>query len=145
MTLLIVLSPGLPAACGMPERNRRSVEYFDASTTWGIAECIAKFERDQAEDTRRNLGILRARAAVAREALFPDRLEERMPQIAAVVIGYLNGERRSNRERASAVGVSDSTCREVWASLVDWLLVQMIEAEQWASLQLRRAVGGNFG
>lgn len=72
----------------MEERNRRARGYFDARTTLGIAECITKFERDQAESTRRNLGVLRARVAVARDQLFPERLGERMPQIASVALGY---------------------------------------------------------
>jgi hypothetical protein len=124
----------------LEERNRRSRSFIDARTLWGITDCIAKFERDQGEQTRRNLGVLKARAAVAREQLFPERLEERMPQIAAVTMGYMKGERLSNRERAAALGVSDSTYREGWAVVVDWLLTQMAEAEQRAAERLRRAV-----
>lgn len=124
----------------MEERNHRSRRYFDARTTWGIAECIAKFERDHAEGTRRNLGVLKARAAVARDQLFPERLEERMPQIAAVAIGYMKGERLSNRERAAAMGVSESAYRQGWATVVDWLLTKMVEAEELAANQFAIAV-----
>ena len=52
----------------MEERNRRSKEYADARATWGIAECIARFNRDQGVGTRRYLEILKARVAVARPA-----------------------------------------------------------------------------
>jgi hypothetical protein len=124
----------------MEERNRRSRNYFDARTTSGIAECIAKFERDKTEATIRNLGVLKARAAVAHDMLFPERLEERMPQIAAVAIGYMKGERTSNRERATAIGVSESAYRQVWASVVDWLITQMIEAEECAARKFAQAL-----
>ncbi|MGR4897493.1 hypothetical protein ACIPR8_19815 [Stenotrophomonas sp. LARHCG68] len=124
----------------LEERNRRTRGFIDARTLWGIAECIAKFERDQAEATRRNLGVLKARAAVARESLFPERLEERMPQIAAVAIGYMKGERHSNRERAASMGVSESAYRKAWAIVVDWLITEMVEAEEAAACAFARAV-----
>ncbi|WP_303748397.1 hypothetical protein [Stenotrophomonas pigmentata] len=124
----------------MEERNRRSRAYFDARTTWGIAECMAKFNRNIDEVTRRNLDILKARAALARDDLLPERLEERMPQIAAVSIGYMKGERLSNRERATALGVSESSYREAWAAVVDWLLTEMVAMESVAVRSLRRAL-----
>lgn len=126
----------------MEERNLRSLTYFDARTNFGIAECIAKFERDHAEGTRRNLVVLKARAAVARGQLFPERLDERMPQIAAVAIGYMKGKRLSNRERAAALGMSESAYREGWAPIVDWLLTQLVDAEQLAAQEFGRAVQG---
>ncbi|WP_313171429.1 hypothetical protein [Stenotrophomonas sp.] len=122
----------------LEERNRRSRSFIDARTLWGITDCIAKFERDQDEKTRRNLGVLKARAAVAREQLFPDRLEERMPQIAAITIGYMKGERLSNRERAAAMGMSESAYRQAWAAVVDWVLSRILEAEADAARDLRR-------
>ncbi|WP_313493736.1 hypothetical protein [Stenotrophomonas sp.] len=124
----------------LEERNRRSRSSIDARTLWGIKDCIARFERDQSEQTRRELGVLKARAAVARDQLFPERLEERMPQIAAVAMGYMKGERLSNRERAAAMGVSESAYRQVWADVVDWLLTHMVEAEQRAANQFEIAV-----
>jgi len=126
----------------MEERNRRSKDYADARATWGIAECIARFNKHQQESTQRHLGILKARVAVARELLMPERLEERLPEIAAVALGYMKGERLSNRERASALGVSDSTYRETWASVVDWLQAHLVEAERCAVRQFFRVVSG---
>lgn len=120
------------------ERNRRSRNYVDARSTWGIAECFAKFERDNRDGTRRTLEILKARTSVARAALFPERLEERMPQIVVVVTGYLKGDRLSNRERASALKVSESTYRQGWAYLVDWLITEAVEKEQCAAERLQR-------
>lgn len=122
----------------LEERNRRSRSFIDARTLWGITDCIAKFERDQGEQTRRNLGVLKARAAVAREQLFPERLEERMPQIAAITIGYMKGARLSNRERAAAMGMSESAYRQAWAAVVDWVLSRILEAEADAAHDLRR-------
>ena len=116
----------------LEERNRRSRSYIDAKTIWGIADCMAKFERDRSEPTCRTLSMLKARAVLARERLFPEKLEDRMPQIAAITMGYMKGERLSNRERAAVLGVSDSTYREGWASVVDWLLTELIEAERGA-------------
>ncbi|WP_293716449.1 MULTISPECIES: hypothetical protein [unclassified Stenotrophomonas] len=127
----------------MEERARRLNEYFDAKTTLGIADCIAKFHRDRSEAGRRNIGILRARVSVAHDRLFPDRLEERLPDITAVCIGHMRGERLSNRERAAAIGVSDSSYREAWAGVVDWLLARLVEAEQQAACRLRKAVDPN--
>lgn len=124
----------------MEERNRRSRIYFDARTLWGITECIAKFERDQGEGTRRNLSVQKARAALAREQLFPERLEDRMSQIVTVAMGYMKGERLSNRERAAALGVGDPAYRETWANVVDWLLTRLVEAEQSAARDFLRAV-----
>lgn len=117
----------------LEERNRRSKDYADARATWGIAECMARFNRDREERTVRHLEILKARVAIARDRLWPEHLEERMPEIATVAIGYMKGERLSNRERATALGVGDSTYREGWAEVVDWLLTQMLEAEQCAA------------
>ncbi|MNM21170.1 hypothetical protein D3C81_315280 [compost metagenome] len=124
----------------MEERNRRSKAHIDARTIWGIAECMAKFHRGSDEATLRNVGILKARAAVARDQQLPERLDERMPHIAAVVIGFMKGERLSNRERASALGVSESAYRQVWAAVVDWLLVEMRDAEQSAARQLSKTL-----
>lgn len=128
----------------LEERNRRCRSFIDARTLWGITDCIAKFERDQGESTRRNLGVLKARAAVAHDQLFPDRLEERMPQIAAVAMGYMKGERLSNRERAAAMGVSESAYRQGWSAVVDWLLTRMVEAEQEAAQKLALALSSNI-
>ncbi|WP_312368101.1 hypothetical protein [Stenotrophomonas sp.] len=124
----------------LEERNRRSRAYHDARTTWGIAECMAKFHRDRDVGSQRNLGVLKARAAVTREQLLPERLEERMPQIVAVVIGYMKGERLSNRERAAALGVSESGYRQFWAPVVDWLLTQLMEAEESAARSFGKAL-----
>lgn len=124
----------------LEERNLRSRCFIDAKTLWGIKDCIARFERDQSEQTRRDLGVLKARAAVAREQLFPERLEERMPQIAAVAVGYMKGGRLSNRERAAAMGVSESAYRQVWASVVDWLIGRMVEAENRAERSFTNAL-----
>ena len=124
----------------LEERNLRSRCFIDAKTLWGIKDCIAGFERDQSEQTRRDLAVLKARAAVAREQLFPERLEERMPQIAAVAMGYMKGERLSNRERATALGVSESSYREAWAAVVDWLLTEMVAMEGVAVRSLRHAL-----
>ena len=124
----------------MEERNRRSKEYGDARATWGIAECIARFNRDRDEGTHRQLGILKARVAVARDLLMPERLEERLPEIVAVAVGYMKGERLSNRERASALGVGESSYRESWVKVVDWLLTELIEAEAGAARCFRNAL-----
>ena len=126
----------------LEERNRRSRSFIDARTLWAITDCIAKFERDQCEQTRRNLGVLKARAAVAREQLFPERLEERMPQIAAVAMGYMKGERLSNWERAASIGVSESAYRQCWSDVVDWLLTRMVEAGQDAARVFSRSLRG---
>lgn len=117
----------------MEERNRRAKAYVDARTTWGIAECIAKFHRAGDIESCRKLAILKARVAVARDRQLPERLDDRMPHIAAVVIGCLKGERLSNRERALFLGVSESAYRQAWAAVVDWLLSQLIEAEAGAA------------
>lgn len=124
----------------LEERNRRSRSFIDARTLWGITDCIAQFERDPGEQTRRNLGALKARAALAREQLFPERLEERMPQIAAVAMGYMKDERLSNRERAAAMGVSESAYRQGWSGVVDWLLTRIVEAEQDAARVFSRSL-----
>lgn len=124
----------------LEERTRRSKDYADARATWGIAECMAQFNRDREERTVRNLEILKARVAVARERLWPERLEERMPEIATVTIGYMKGGRPSNRERATAIGVSESAYRQAWAEVVDWLLTQMVEAEESATRMFAQAV-----
>ncbi|MCG8275389.1 hypothetical protein [Stenotrophomonas sp. NLF4-10] len=124
----------------LEERNRRSKDYADARATWGIAECMARFNRDREERTVRHLDILKARVAVARDRLWPERLEERLPEIATVAIGYMKGERLSNRERATVVGVSESAYRQVWVGVVDWLLTQMVEAEAAAVRKFAQAV-----
>ncbi|MBD9534670.1 hypothetical protein IB227_02245 [Stenotrophomonas sp. STM01] len=124
----------------LEERNRRSRRFIDARTLWGIADCIAKFERDQGEQTRRNLSMLKARAAVARDQLFPEKLEERMVKIVLVVIGYMRGERLSNRERAHVLNVSESTYRECWAKVVDWLQTRAVDCERAAAKELARTL-----
>ncbi|MFZ6696805.1 hypothetical protein ACO0J1_13645 [Stenotrophomonas acidaminiphila] len=124
----------------LEERNRRSKDYADARATWGIAECMARFNRDREERTVRHLEILKARVAIARDRLWPERLEERMPEIATVAIGYMKGERLSNRERATALWVSESAYRQVWVEIVDWLLTQLVEAEEAAARAFAKAV-----
>lgn len=126
----------------LEERNRRSKDYADARATWGIAECMARFNRDREERTVRHLEILKARVAIARDRLWPERLEDRIPQIAALAIGYMKGERLSNRGRAMALGVGESSYRECWVEVVDWLLSQLIDAEQCAARNFDSAVGG---
>lgn len=124
----------------LEERNRRSKDYADARATWGIAECMARFNRDRDERTTRHLEILKARVAIARDRLWPERLEERLPEIAAVAIGYLKGERLSNRERAAALGITESTYREGWAAVVDLTITKLVAKEQQAALNLKFAL-----
>lgn len=131
------------ARLAMEERNRRSKAYVDARTTWGIAECMANFDRRTDVWTRRNLEILKARADVARGLLLPESLEQRMPQIAALAIGYMKGGRLSNRERAATMGVSESAYRQGWVDVVEWIIARVVEAEQTAARQLKQAVARN--
>lgn len=63
-----------------------------------------------------------------------------MPQIAAVAMGCMKGERLSNRERAAAMGVSKSAYRQGWSAVVDWLLTRMVEAEQDAARVFSRSL-----
>lgn len=67
----------------LEERNRRSNEYAGARATLGIAECVARFNKDRQDGTQRHLAILRTRVA--------------LPEASSCLRGWRNGCRKLQR------------------------------------------------
>lgn len=120
----------------MDEASHRGNRHAEAKTRWGMAVSLATFHADRSEATRRDLAILKARVGVARDQLWPDTLHERMPMLARLLIGYLRGERLSNREKAARLKMDESTWRGKWSVVFETLLGTLIDAEQLAARQL---------
>lgn len=113
----------------LDEQHRRRAVFSEAQTSYGLAECLATYHRDRDEASRRNLAILQAKVAVARDNLWSDKLAERLPKMAGLLLGFMQGKRYSNVEKAKALGMDESSYRERWASVYEWMLSRMIDAE----------------
>ncbi len=119
----------------MDEATRRGILHGEAKTRWGMASSLASFRGDRSEAMRRELAILKARVGVARDQLWPDTLHERMPALARLLIGYMRGERLSNREKSVRLKIDESTWRGKWSGIFEHLLGMLIDAEQHAARQ----------
>lgn len=119
----------------MNEAARRGILHGEAKTRWGMAASLASFHGDRSDAMRRELAILKARVGVARDQLWPDTLHERMPALARLLIGYMRGERLSNREKSARLKIDESTWRSKWNDIFEHLLGILIDAEQHAARQ----------
>lgn len=122
----------------MNEATRRGILHGEAKTRWGMAASLATFHGDKSEAMRRELAILKARVGVARDQLWPDTLHERMPALARLLIGYMRGERLSNREKSARLKMDESTWRSKWSGIFEHVLSILIDAEQDAAKQFSR-------
>lgn len=124
----------------MDESFRRVGAHCEAKTLWGLSESLAGFHRNKTQETKQHLTDLKAKMHEAREKLWPERLHEVLPVMAGLLIGFMRGERLSARERARRLGMDESTYRERWSDVYEWLLSKMLDAEQEAARDLGRAL-----
>ncbi len=124
----------------MDEYYGRKARYAEAQTTWGLAECLAVYHKDRGGESKRNREILKARVAVARENLWPERISQLLPRIAALLVGYMQGKRLTKAQKAKALEMDESSYRKGWEPVFEWMLTRMIEAEAEAVRQLEAAL-----
>lgn len=124
----------------MDEYYGRKARYAEAQTTWGLAECLATYHRDRSGESKKNREILKARVAVARDNLWPERLSQLLPRIASLLVGYMKGDRLTKTQKAKALEMDESSYRKGWEPIFEWMLTQMIEAEAEAARQLEAAL-----
>lgn len=124
----------------MKEWATRMQAHTDARCNYGLADSLAKFARDRSEATTRNLSILQARVAVARDNLWPEKLEDKLPMLIPILLRTMKGEKHSNVERAKAMGMDESSYRERWAKVYEWMLSKMIDEEQAAARAMEQAL-----
>lgn len=124
----------------MEEYYSRKAKYAEAQTNFGLAECLAVYHRERSEESRKSRDILKAKVAVARENLWSDRLPDRLPQMASLLVGYMRGDRLSNAEKAKALKIDESSYRQSWQKIFDWMLSRMIDEEAEAARCLENAL-----
>lgn len=124
----------------MKEWATRMQAHTDARCTYGLAETLAKYAKDRSPATVRNLAILQARVAVARDNLWPERLEDKLPMLVPMLLRAMKGEKHSNVERAKAMGIDESSYRERWSKVYEWMLTKMIDEEQAAARAMEQAL-----
>ena len=124
----------------MKEWATRMQAHTDARCTFGLAETLAKYAKDRSPATVRNLAILQARVAVARDNLWPERLEDKLPMLVPMLLRAMKGEKHSNVDRAKAMGIDESSYRERWSKVYEWMLTKMIDEEQAAARAMEQAL-----
>lgn len=124
----------------MREWATRVQAHTDARCTYGLAETLAKYAKDRSPATVRNLAILQARVAVARDNLWPERLEDKLPILVPMLLRAMKGEKHSNVDRAKAMGIDESSYRERWSKVYEWMLTKMIDEEQAAARAMEQAL-----
>lgn len=124
----------------MKEWATRMQAHTDARCTYGLAETLAKYAKDRSPATVRNLAILQARVAVARDNLWPERLEDKLPMLVPMLLRAMKGEKHSNVDRAKAMGINESSYRERWSKVYEWMLTKMIDEEQAAARAMEQAL-----
>jgi len=124
----------------MKEWATRMQAHTDARCTYGLAETLAKYAKDRSPATVRNLAILQARVAVARDNLWPERLEDKLPMLVPMLLRAMKGEKHSNVDRAKAMGIDESSYRERWSKVYEWMLTKMIDEEQAAARAMEQAL-----
>lgn len=117
----------------MDESSSRVRMHCEARTLWGLSESLAGFHQNRTGATRHHLAELKTKMQDARKRLWPDRLHEVLPILVGLLIGFMKGERLSSRERARRMGMDESTYRERWSDVYEWLLWKMLDAEQEAA------------
>ncbi|PJL41053.1 hypothetical protein B9Y78_08080 [Stenotrophomonas maltophilia] len=124
----------------MKEWATRMQAHTDARCTYGLAETLAKYAKDRSPATVRNLAILQARVAVARDNLWPEKLEDKLPMLVPMLLRAMKGEKHSNVDRAKAMGINESSYRERWSKVYEWMLTKMIDEEQAAARAMEQAL-----
>lgn len=127
----------------MDESYLRVRVHCEARTLWGLSESLADFHQNRTVATRHHLAELKAKMQDARNRLWPDRLHEVLPVLVGLLMGFMKGERLSSRERARRLGMDESTYRERWSDVYEWLLSKMLDAEQEAAKAFSKALRQN--
>lgn len=114
--------------------------YFAARTQYGMRKAQVLWDKDLSVGTEVELAILYGKMKSAEYSCWPESLAERLPALVVLVIAHMQGVRVSNRKKAKLLRVDESTYRESWWRVYEWVLTEAIEAEQEAA----RAFGGTL-
>lgn len=130
------------AKVAMAEWAARMRAHADARCHYGLAESIAKFSKDRSEATARQVAILKARVAVARENLWPEKLQDKLPILIPILLHTMKRDKEvdSNAKRAKLLGMAESSYRQSWAPVYEWMLSRMIDEEQGAARAMEAAL-----
>lgn len=130
------------AKVAMTEWAVRMRAHADARCNYGLAESLAKFNGDRSEETTRQRSILKARVAVARENLWPEKLQDKLPVLIPILLHTMKRDKRvdTNAKRADLLGMTESSYRQTWAPVYEWMLSRMIDEEQAAARAMEMAL-----
>lgn len=130
------------AKVAMGEWADRMRRHADARCNYGLAGTLAKFNHDRSEATTRHLGILAARVAVARDNLWPEKLEDKLPVLIPILLHTMkrDGEVETATKRAALMGMTEASYRQTWAQVYEWMLSRMIDEEQAAARAMEQAL-----
>lgn len=124
----------------MDEWSAREQAYIEAKVERGLVVSLSRYHRAALDFKTRS--SLDAAVDEARAHRWPEKLEDRLEEVVRIaVLDLFGAEGTSNRDRAKAMGLSESGYREVWAGVVTWLYCVMRDAEAeagrhlWAALQ----------
>ncbi|EKT4106599.1 hypothetical protein QEG46_002595 [Stenotrophomonas maltophilia] len=130
------------AKVAMEEWAARMRAHADARCNYGLAFSLAKFNRDRSEATVRQLSILEARVGRARENLWPQNLEDKLPILVPLLIHGMKKDKEfaSNTSKAEQLKITEASYRQTWAKVYEWMLTKMIDEEQAAARALEAAL-----
>ncbi|MGE8279049.1 MAG: hypothetical protein ACN6O2_01320 [Stenotrophomonas sp.] len=114
--------------------------YFNARTKYGARKARALWDKDHSTSAEVELAILYGKMKSAEYSCWPESLSERLPALVVLVIAHMRGFQLSNRKKAKLLRVDESTYRDSWWKIYEWVLTQAIEAEQ----QAAQAFGGTL-
>ncbi len=153
-----------------PELQRQQRRLADARTDLGLAEVCIGWSGAATVEQRENRDRARQRLGQVKAQCWPINTLESLPTLASAVINEIAkrsncsscegrgqkmvGELRvvcnacggsgvcpvSDRRRAAALGRDESTFRERWRGVYEWMLQKFTEAEQEAGWHLSRAL-----
>lgn len=130
------------AKVAMAEWADRMRKHADARCNYGLAESLAKFNGDRSEATTRHRSILQARVAVARQNLWPEKLQDKLPILIPILLHTMKKDEgvNTNTKRADLLGMTEASYRQTWAPVYEWMLSRMIDEEQAAARAMEQAL-----
>jgi len=125
----------------MTEAIRLELEHQMARTEYGKTVALATFLQDNSEATKREIAIAKAKKAATSYSCWPDSLPERLPALGVLLVDHLvNREEPSNRAKAKALQMVESTYRDGWDRIYQWTLLKLKDLEEEAAQAFGRAL-----
>lgn len=130
------------AKVAMGEWAVRMRAHADARCNYGLAESLAKFNGDRSEATIRQVEILKSRVAVARQNVWPEKLQDKLPVLIPILLHTMKRDKEvnTNAKRAELLGMTEASYRQTWAQVYEWMLSRMIDEEQAAARAMEMAL-----